>query len=1049
MIINDEYFGQVINGTKKANQFDIVSCSSNEITTASDDADCIEETGVTIYAGAGNDTINVNDGNNHYIFGGSGNDTINIYNGSGHAIYGGSGNDSFNIWWKSGMEITVNQQDASAKDNDKLTIYDVPSSDFNLCFENNNLILKNLNGGQINLANINVAGFSQLYFAEDGKNYMLITSGSKAKLYGRSDSGDEVYIMGASKHTVYTYDGNDIIHVSGGSSHTIKAGNDNDRIILSGGSSIKAYGESGEDYLEICGGSNQTISGGNESDQLYINDGYSHKAYGDNGEDYLEVNVGSNHQVYGGNDNDIIVINTQGEKITAKGENGNDRIFVNAGTNHYISGGNGDDYIEVKSNGNRVYGDNNDDTILIEASNNTIDSGKNNDTITLVSGAYNNIKTSDGDDKVELFGGSNNIIDTGKHNDTVTLNDGSYNTIKTADGNDTVNINGGSNNTIDTGKHNDTVTINAGDFNTIQTVDGNDSININGGSNNTFYAGKGSDTVVINGGNLNNIYTENDNDKAYVNGGNNSINLGAGNDYIQINSGFNVVYGGAGNDTFDVFGGENYVYGESGNDVFNITSNAFVKGGAGSDVYNVTWNENLDLTIVQSENGSKDKDILKICNLNNTDVRFGYNDKNELVISGKNGGQIVVSSYGSTIFNYIQFANGVRLNTQQIQTEAAKVWSLKVGFQDSGNVDIYIGKDVEEIKLDDIKAANASYTYDYYQDSLIITNEQGATATIKNWSNTPDVELKFADASISKSDIAALATMQYSFDGNNSIISGTNKADIVKISGSSNKVYGEAGNDSIEVSGSDNQIYGGEGNDVINISGTNHVVNGGLGNDQYSINWTLGSSITIDNKDFASGDADRLNISNYSISDFTKSYDELTGAYTLTDELGGKLVINGWKENSMEVTFKGENYTAEQLNEFAKPKVEIPKSVEPENPEPDTPEGNDPIIPENKEPEVSGNLESNLSDGEPEELSNNILVISDNEETVDNPIEITRVINGTDGDDVFDIVADISNGVKVTGGTGKDTYNIAWTHGAHVVIDQTSNGNDKDLLKLY
>lgn len=870
MIVNDDFFGQVFNGTKKADDFEIIGGSSNKIYAAAGNDTIVINTrskanfaengndivnnadveGNYISAGAGNDVINVENGYNNTILADAGNDTINVYGGSQNTIYGGAGNDNFNIWWKPDMNIVLDQTGSSSKDNDKLTIYDVASTDVNISIETNNIILKANNGGQITLTNINVASFSQILFAKDNKNYLVQSAGSKAKVNGSASVEDEVYILGGSKHTVNTYGGNDNISIMDGSSHTVKAGDGEDRIILSGGSSVKAYGDGGKDHLEIVGGTSQTIYGGNDDDKLYINDGNSHKAYGDAGDDYIEVNTGNSHAVYGGNNNDTIVINSQGSSITAKGDAGNDNIYVNAGTNHSLYGGAGNDYIEINSNSNKIYGEAGDDFVAVKGNNNTVDTGKNNDTVNIVAGEYN--------------------------------------TIKTADGNDNVNILGGNNNTIDTGKNNDTVTIRSGEYNTIKTVDGDDRVEVFGGSNNTVYTGKGKDTIRIEGGALNTINTENDNDSIYVYGGNNSINTGAGNDYINLNAGFNVVYGGAGNDSFEVYGGENYLYGEAGNDTFNIYGSAFVNGGAGSDVYNVTWNDKLDLRIVQSGNGSKDKDVLNIKNLQSSDVRFSYDDNNRIVITGKNGGQTVISDYGTTIFNYIQFADGVKFDTKQIKIEAEKVWEPEIPELQEPEVPEVKEPVIPEPQEPEIPEVNEPIIPEVKEPEIPEVNEPiipdnqeiEAPETSDTLTAVPRLDEKLGNNRffVPEKEEAVVKPLEFT-----QIINGTDNADVFNV----------------EL----------KADDVVKIEGGN-------GKDTYNLQWTTGAHVVINQKS-NDVDNDLLNITGLDFNNVDFFFDDNTDSLFMSDKAGGSIEIQNWPNNMLYTTnFNGSKYQNYKLYDY-------------------------------------------------------------------------------------------------------------------------------------
>lgn len=68
-------------------------------------------------------------------------------------------------------------------------------------------------------------------------------------------------------------------------------------------------------------------------------------------------------------------------------------------------------------------------------------------------------------------------------------------------------------------------------------------------------------------------------------------------------------------------------------------------------------------------------------------------------------------------------------------------------------------------------------------------------------------------------------------------------ADIITVTGSSNKIYTNGGKDKVTLSkGSSNMIDAGAGNDVITVkAGNKHTLRGGTGSDKYVIN----SAITL------------------------------------------------------------------------------------------------------------------------------------------------------------------------------------------------------------
>lgn len=126
-------------------------------------------------------------------------------------------------------------------------------------------------------------------------------------------------------------------------------------------------------------------------------------------------------------------------------------------------------------------------------------------------------------------------------------------------------------------------------------------------------------------------------------------------------------------------------------------------------------------------------------------------------------------------------------------------------------------------------------------------------------------------------------------------------ADIITVTGSSNKIYTNGGKDKVTLSkGSSNMIDAGAGNDVITVkAGNKHTLRGGTGSDKYVVNSAITKStrLTINQSDYKKNDADTLQLSNVKLSDVYYSLDK--GNLIITHANGGKITVAGWVKNPL------------------------------------------------------------------------------------------------------------------------------------------------------
>ena len=126
-------------------------------------------------------------------------------------------------------------------------------------------------------------------------------------------------------------------------------------------------------------------------------------------------------------------------------------------------------------------------------------------------------------------------------------------------------------------------------------------------------------------------------------------------------------------------------------------------------------------------------------------------------------------------------------------------------------------------------------------------------------------------------------------------------ADIITVTGSSNKIYTNGGKDKVTLSkGSSNMIDTGAGNDIITVkAGNKHTLRGGTGSDKYVVNSAITKStrLTINQSDYKKKDADTLQLSNVKLSDVYYSLDK--GNLIITHANGGKITVAGWDKNPL------------------------------------------------------------------------------------------------------------------------------------------------------
>ena len=397
----------------------------SKIITGTNAADTItvKESDVTVNAGLGNDSININSGSRNKVRGQQDNDTLTVNGGSNSFIWGGSGSDTIAV--NSG--IGTGNKIYGEADADTITVNGGSGNYIN-------------GGGGVDIITFN-GGSKNEFYAEREDDIIHVYGGSENKICGGSgydvidigksvglnnkihgDGGkDRITLFGGKGNEIHGGSGSDVIKVTGGSNNVVRGEQDHDTITVTGGDKNKIYGgsgmdtliiettigtgnylygEAGEDKITVKGGSGNYINGGGDIDTVIFAGGSDNKFYGERGNDTITVKGGENNLICGGSENDEIAIeNGVGTGNKIYGDAGQDTIVVNGGSKNEIHGGSGDDAIYVKGGSNNtVYGDKGNDTIEIHAGSQLVDGGSGNDLITVRGGNNHTVKGGTGSD---------------------------------------------------------------------------------------------------------------------------------------------------------------------------------------------------------------------------------------------------------------------------------------------------------------------------------------------------------------------------------------------------------------------------------------------------------------------------------------------------------------------------------------------------------------------------------------------------------------------------------------------------------------------------
>ena len=163
------------------------------------------------------------------------------------------------------------------------------------------------------------------------------------------------------------------------------------------------------------------------------------------------------------------------------------------------------------------------------------------------------------------------------------------------------------------------------------------------------------------------------------------------------------------------------------------------------------------------------------------------------------------------------------------------------------------------------------------------------------------------------------------YSGNNSFISGGSDNDTIYIhSGHDHRASGGMGNDTLYAEAGKNHVLVGQaGNDTLAINGGNNsVMRGGIGSDRYIVNadFTSATKLFIEQRDFAAGDADTLQLTTVNKGDVTFEFDKDKAWLIGHVEDGGKFTVRAWDINPLNrITFAdGGVMTKKEINSLLK-----------------------------------------------------------------------------------------------------------------------------------
>ena len=268
---------ETIGGGEDGSSGKYISNSADDtIVGGTNKGDTINNTGnyVTLNGGAGNDSINANNGLNSYVSGGKGNDTI-----LGHCdfstISGGAGSDIVSLptnarYLNSGNGKNNIIQYASGDGNDTIFGFDsndtlyIAKGNYSTVKTDSDVIVK-VGKGSITLKDV----------VESDEKVNIKNSAGKVSTYNDWSVKSGVYRNTANNVEITCYENGGRLLNDFGDHVTLTGNAGADSIINNNGNSVLITGGAGNDYVTNEGGSDITITGGKGNDTIKMEYYYS------------------------------------------------------------------------------------------------------------------------------------------------------------------------------------------------------------------------------------------------------------------------------------------------------------------------------------------------------------------------------------------------------------------------------------------------------------------------------------------------------------------------------------------------------------------------------------------------------------------------------------------------------------------------------------------------------------------------------------------------------------------------------------------------------
>ncbi|MCA1495016.1 hypothetical protein I6F11_29845, partial [Ensifer sp. NBAIM29] len=362
----------------------------------------------------------------------------------------------------------------------------------------------------------------------------------------------------------------------------------------------------------------------------------------------------------------------------------------------------------------------------------------------------------------------------------------------------------------------------------------------------------------------------------------------SGNDQIYGFVEDDVIHGGAGSDTIDGLSGNDTLSGEAGDDVLigeegndtliGGTGADTVVGGAGSDIYVYASGDGYDY-LSDGSNDSSDLDVLRLTDLNQSDVDFRRAGLSLIMTVQANGETIYINNQFSTDqggywgIERIEFADGSAWDNQRINDIG---WIRGT----AGN-DNLVGTWRQEILAGG--GGDDNLTGDWGNDTYVFNAGEG-NDTIHDWGNSEatdvlqlgagieagsvavgrgtagfwDVvlnfgtagsvtiadgfygaatvieEVRFADNTVwTLNDLQAIHLQQATTSGADTIFGFIDRDDVMEGGNGNDSLTGFSGNDTLIGGAGDDSLSGDDGDDILIGGAGNDSMAGGAGNDVF------------------------------------------------------------------------------------------------------------------------------------------------------------------------------------------------------------------------